>query len=391
MKNRIGFLLGGFPALSETFILNQIVGLSKYCEVHVYPTYKIEGKCHPTYLDLNQEKIHFPNNLKLFGRIKLFLKSIYLFKKNPTFFLNSINPFKYGLRALKLYKFQENYPFLIDSTENFIIHFADLGFRFFELKKDGLKIKSYLIFHGADFRLALKTNGLAYPFLSDVDYFLSISNLITEKLLEWGVDQEKIIRHNVGIQMPKHKLERIQTKTNKIQITSIGRLTEIKGHEFGIRVIFELVKKYGIKNILYNIIGEGEEYDNLLDQVKNLGFEQNVVFHGGQSGDYVYKLLSETDIYFHPSNDEMTPLAIMEAMSFNLPVVASNVGAVNEIVIEGSGFIYNVNDKNRCCDFLIKLIENKSLRENMGQIGANHIVNEYDIDNLNFRLWKIID
>src|SRR5206468_11016146 len=81
------------------------------------------------------------------------------------------------------------------------------------------------------------------------------------------------------------------------------------------------------------VVGDGEERKRLEEQATRLGLRQAVVFLGAR--DDVPRLLAAADVYVHPSLFEALPTSLLEAMATGLPVVATRVGGVPEIVAHG--------------------------------------------------------
>ena len=120
------------------------------------------------------------------------------------------------------------------------------------------------------------------------------------------------------------------------------------------------------------IVGDGVEREGLESYTRELGITDQVQFLGNRSD--IPEILSASDFFMLTSDNEAAPVSIMEAMSCGLPIVASNVGSVHEMVVQGkTGFVcdLNVGDfSNR----LNQLIEDPGLADTMGQAGREHVV-----------------
>ncbi|WP_261807585.1 glycosyltransferase [Paenibacillus sp. N3.4] len=106
----------------------------------------------------------------------------------------------------------------------------------------------------------------------------------------------------------------------------------------------------------------------------------------------VRDLLISSDIFVLSSNYEGLPISIIEAMETKLPIVASDVGGVNELVQDNeNGFLINRGDVSALVDCLQKLIDNKSLREEMGKASYERYNEMFTIEkmlNKTFTLYK---
>ena len=166
-KMKIAFIVGRFPALSETFILNQITGLLNLGhDIEIFAVLKNnEKKVHPDIEKYNlMEKVSYfsiPQN----QIIRLF-KALYLvtvnFNKSPSKVINSLNVFKYGRAALSLRLLYYLVPFLGKKFDIIQCHFGSIGNIGAMLKQLGIEGKLVTMFHGCDIREGLNKGGKIY-------------------------------------------------------------------------------------------------------------------------------------------------------------------------------------------------------------------------------------
>ncbi|AZQ61543.1 glycosyltransferase [Flammeovirga pectinis] len=147
-------------------------------------------------------------------------------------------------------------------------------------------------------------------------------------------------------------------KDGKIRILFLSTISKNKGIYESITLFKKLEKTN--KNIEFIIAGDGPEYSNILNKFSN---EPNIKIIGHVSGEEKRKIFQSSDIYLFPSYYEGMPTSVLEAFCFGLPVVASNVGAIKEILKDGMGFIINEHNLIDYEDKLIKLIHNTKLRQ----------------------------
>ncbi|MGF9977917.1 glycosyltransferase family 4 protein [Viridibacillus arvi] len=117
------------------------------------------------------------------------------------------------------------------------------------------------------------------------------------------------------------------------------------------------------------LIGDGVELANVKELVKYKGLSHRVRFLGVRND--IETQLQNSDIFVLLSNFEGLPISILEAMRAGLPVIASDVGGIAELVVEGkTGYLVDQNVLNiRKC--LVRMIEDKPLRIELGQAGSN--------------------
>jgi len=114
-------------------------------------------------------------------------------------------------------------------------------------------------------------------------------------------------------------------------------------------------------NFILNIAGSGSEEQKVREICKELGVEKKVFFHGEIVD--VDTLLRECDLFLLSSDWEGLPIALLEAARAHLPIVATNVGGVSEIVEDGvTGFLVNRNDHRDMSKKILRLAIDKKLR-----------------------------
>ena len=107
-----------------------------------------------------------------------------------------------------------------------------------------------------------------------------------------------------------------------------------------------------------------------------------MLFTGVISNPTAQGVFEASDVYCQPSLwQEASGLAVMEAMSFRLPVVASRIGGLPELVRDGlTGFLFAPGDADAMADRLIELARDPALRRSMGEAGYEDIVSEHRIE-----------
>lgn len=86
------------------------------------------------------------------------------------------------------------------------------------------------------------------------------------------------------------------------------------------------------------------------------------------SGDKKIQIINEVDAFILPSYNEGLPISILEAMSYNLPIISTSVGGIPEILKNGyNGFLIRPGDKKALKNAILTLINNPSLRKEMGK------------------------
>lgn len=178
------------------------------------------------------------------------------------------------------------------------------------------------------------------------------------KVLYLGLDKNILDKYE-----EKGKIKR--DENGLINITTIAFLEDIKGIDVLLKAAFLLKEKYQFQiNIIGASLNEKEnKYEHLVQQ---LGLNILVKFWGKQNN--VFDFLEKTHIYCQPSRSEALPISIMEAMALGLPIVASNVGGIPELVSSNvNGYLFESENETECAECLQKLIENETLRNEFGK------------------------
>lgn len=133
--------------------------------------------------------------------------------------------------------------------------------------------------------------------------------------------------------------------------------------------IFSLVRKKTKARLL--MVGDGPERPKAEWLAHNHGIANDVLFVGKQNE--MNQLLSISDILLLPSELESFGLVALEAMACQVPVVATRVGGVPEVVKDGSdGFLYNIGDVSSMADGCLKILTDSRLRVDMGETARSH-------------------
>ncbi len=405
-KLNIAFILDSFPALSETFILNQITGLLDLGhEVNIYASGKRdEPKVHAEFKGYNLHKRTYYPETPFIGSPHDLEKQLLGNVDGDQDFVNLsrfLNFFKeYGKDALPI----RTLPLLQKGFKNnsydiVHCHFGPNGNLGGMLKQLGvIKGKVVTTFHGYDIRRGLEHGPTFYSLLREgVDCFLSISKYTRVQLEKLRLDPHKIVDHPVGIDLEKFPFRWDCENTppaNKgaVKVLTVARLVGEKGHQYGIRSIHELIKKNPKLKVQYSIIGEGILKEQLKECVAKLDLHEVVNFLGEMDQIEVSKQMQEAHIFLLPSVDEALPVVLMEAQSIGLPVVATDVGGISEIVADGkSGFLVSSQNFIGLASKLEYLIKYPEIWEGMGRYGREIVKKRYDIKKLNQRLVNIYE
>jgi len=399
---KIAFIVGMFPSLSETFILNQITGLMELGhDVDIFSVNKSdENKRHDIINKLNlMDKVYFfpeiPKN-KLLRIIKgkfLFFLNFY---KDPKKLLKSINIFSFRKDVFSLSVLFNVIPFLGKRYDIIHAHFGNNGLIGSNIKYAGVQGKLVTTFYGYDITAFVKNNNKVYKNLALYgDLFLPICKYFEKKLISLKFDQKKIKIHPLGIEMDKFTFrERKINSGETINILTVARLTEKKGYIFSLSAIKKLIDKK--KNIHYTIIGDGPLLNDIKKIIKKYEIEDYVDLVGAVEQDDVIKHFEKAHIFLLPSitasngDQEGTPTVLIEAQAFGLPVISTLHSGIPEIVVSGkTGYLVEERNSEEISDKLIYLCESVEDWPEIGRNGRKFVEENFSIDILCKKLENI--
>jgi colanic acid/amylovoran biosynthesis glycosyltransferase len=405
---KIAFIVNSFPALSETFILNQMTGLlDRGHEVDIYANRpRGESRVHADvdkYGLVDHTYYMTPDSSQLRSRISRLGAGLWRIamglSKNPRAVLSSLNVVKFGKESSSLRILYQMSPFLAKGPYDIVhCHFGPNGQLAIRLKDLGaLHGPIVTTFYGYDISSYVKKMGQdTYNTLfQNGDLFLCVSEQMKRTLIRLGCEASKIIVHRLGVDLRRFQyVLRPQKTCEKIQLLTISRLVEKKGVEYGIQSVAKVLKKY--PNIEYKIAGDGQLKNTLQILIEDLKVSGNIKLLGWQVQEQIVGLLQEADILLAPSvtsgtsDCEGIPVAIVEALARGLPVVSTLHSGIPEAVLNGeSGFLVHERDVDALAEKLDYLIEHPQLRPEMGRKGRKYVEEHYDLDKLNDRLVEI--
>jgi glycosyltransferase involved in cell wall biosynthesis len=151
----------------------------------------------------------------------------------------------------------------------------------------------------------------------------------------------------------------IRDKSEKIIISFVARFSYQKDHETLFKAL-SFLNTYELNKLTINLIGDGDLYDEYFEKSTNMNLNDSLNFTGETEN--VGKYLKNSDFFMLISNYEGLPVSIIEALSVGLPIIASDVGGVNELVKDKiNGFLVPKNDEVKLSEILKDIIRNKSM------------------------------
>jgi L-malate glycosyltransferase len=226
-----------------------------------------------------------------------------------------------------------------------------------------------------------------------IDHFIS-DGLATKKIMvgKDGISVNKISVVHIGV--PENMFLFSESGRQKIRsefdidgeqivIGAVSRLVEFKGHIFLLRAFKELTEKYHSIKLL--IVGDGPLEDSLKIEAAKLGLSNHIIFTGHRND--LSDILSSMDIFTQTSIDfggESFPIAMLDAMSVGLPLIASDVGDLKYMVEKNNGLLIEPKNITQITSSLKLMIESEKLRKDFGSTSRKIFLEK-------FTLQKMID
>lgn len=158
----------------------------------------------------------------------------------------------------------------------------------------------------------------------------------------------------------------------------VGRLRAEKGHAWLLEAMADVVKV--IPDVVLLVVGDGPDRESLKQKAANLGISENLIWMGQKLPEEVYRLYAVMDVVAVPSLFEGFGLTAAEAMAAGLPVVASSVEGLSEVVADSqTGYLLPPGNSKVLAEALVKLLKNPELRLKMGQRAHEVVQKEFSL------------
>jgi glycosyltransferase involved in cell wall biosynthesis len=195
--------------------------------------------------------------------------------------------------------------------------------------------------------------------LRRADAVIAVSRQIVMRLADAGVDPAKITWIPNGFATAEDPLTRSNARhllgipDNGPVIGWVGRLSMEKGPDVMLEALAECDPSWRL-----SIVGDGRERDRLRKQASDLGIAERVIWHGlvPKAG----ALLSAFDVFVLSSRTEGTPIVLLEAMHAGVPIVATSVGGVPDVVSEADAILVPAEQPAMIAQALVEIRRNAS-------------------------------
>lgn len=220
-------------------------------------------------------------------------------------------------------------------------------------------------------------NRLDKMVLKYADRVVTVSDSMKRLLADAGVSENKIrVIYNAIAQAdatPSASAEAVKDcygiKNIHKVIGVVGRLSPEKGQVIFLKAFKKVVKMHPEAKAL--IVGDGPDKGMLEEYCRKNGIEDKVIFTGYQ--EEIANFYQVFDMLALPSFSEGLPNAVLEAMLFGVPVIATSVGGVPEVINNSNGILVPPDNYELLADKMIKLLQDDGLRKSLGLKGRESL------------------
>lgn len=394
----VAVLVGQFPALGETFILDQIAGLvERGCTVEIYAaTDGSDQREHPSVGQYRlRERVRYAPQVPT-SRILRVCKTLVLLVTHgwraPVKLLHAL----VADRSLSL--FFAAVPWAHQGQYDVVhAHMGHNGATAIALQALGIVRGPVLTsFYGGDVSQLQYDAAYYRRLFARGKCFLALSEVMRNRLIELGCDPARIVVHRLGMDSRQfHAAPRRWQPGEPVQMITVARLVEKKGLEYGLRAVARVVRTH--PELRYTIIGRGPLRESLERLIQELGLTDRVVLAGTKTQPEIVSTLAESQIMLLPSvtaangDQEGTPVALMEAMALGLPVLSTRHSGIPELVQDGqSGWLVAERDVAGLTERLAWMLDHPETWLALGEAGRQFVLAHHDVNRLNDRLLEIL-
>jgi colanic acid/amylovoran biosynthesis glycosyltransferase len=400
--HRIAYVMSRFPKLSETFVFNEILAVEKLgADVEVYPLLR------------ERQPVSHPDvgRLVAAARFQPFL-SVPIVRANLHFLVRHPRRYFAVLREV-LSGTAGSANFFVGALGIFpkSVRFA------FEMPRRGIShVHAHFATHPAVTALIIhRLTGIPFSFTAHgsdlhVDrrmlkqkiaasaFAVTISEFNRGIMAAEAGDElvEKIHVVRCGVDLSLFSPASVSAEKLGITIICVASLEEVKGHRFLIEAC-RILHSRGI-HFRCDLIGDGPLAERLRVQIEDSRLTQHVLMHGGKPRREVAAMLAISDVAVlasYPTREgkrEGIPVALMEAMATALPVVASDLSGIPELIQDGvSGILIPPGDAAALAGALERLAGDAELRTRLGAAGRRKVHQEFELHANSAALLSLIE
>ena len=390
---KVAYIMSRFPKLTETFILYEMLALEQQgVRVEVFPLIRErEEVMHPEARSF-VERAHF----QPFISWPILQAHLYFLARRPRTYLKALwallygtwGSFRFFTGALGLFPKTVFFArqMIADKITHIHAHFASHPTAAAFLIHRLTDIPYSFTAHGSDLH---RDQRMLREKMEEAEFVVTISTYNQGIKLRVGGEpiRHKLVRIPCGVDTQIFQpsvTNKHESTTTPFSILCIGTLHEVKGQGYLLEACRQL-KERGIW-FFCHFVGDGPDRKSRIEQVTRTELEKFVCFHGPKSQTDLIHLLHKMQVVVAPSvlsrdgRREGIPVALMEAMASGIPVVASRISGIPELVEnEQTGLLVSPKDATALADALERLYQNPALRLRLQSAAREKILREFNL------------
>jgi colanic acid/amylovoran biosynthesis glycosyltransferase len=388
---RIAYVMSRFPKLTETFILDEILEHERMgVRVEVFPLWRehtdvIHDDARPIVA-----RAHFTPTLDA----EILRDNLRCFMKTPALYLRTIGTLvianlrspRYLLGALGIFPKACSFAVRMQRLgirhvhAHFASHPAAAAFVVGRLAK----IPWSFTAHGSDLH---REQSMLREKVAEAAFVVTISDYNRHFMLEHVGEQyaRKINVIHCGVDASHYdRVDGRRLQSGTLEIACIGTLHEVKGQRYLLEACAELTTQDLVWRC--HLIGDGPDRAALESHARSLGISNRVIFHGSCERERVRALLAEMNVCVAPSvlsrdgRREGIPIVLMEAAAFGLPLIASRLSGIPELVQDDeTGLLVQPKDVAGLAQALTRIAAEPATRSRLGSAARERLETDFDL------------
>ncbi len=393
-RRKVAYIMSRFPKITETFILYEMLAVEQQgVAVEVYPLRRERTNVvHPEAVPM-VERAHFQPLISL----EILRTHLNFLRTKPGAYIGALGTllranlgsFRYFTGALALFPKAVHFAHLMQAEgvthihAHFASHPAAAAFVIHRLSG----IPYSFTAHGSDLH---RDRHMLREKVADAAFVVPISEYNRKIILDECEGQfgDNVIVIHCGVDTSVFQERTAPTPhalgNGPFNVLCIGTLHEVKGQTHLIEAC-RLLHERGIE-VACHFAGDGPDLAALSKQAAEAGLAAHMHFHGRLKREEVIQLLHNADVVVTPSvpssdgRREGIPVVLMEAMGSSVPVVASDLSGIPELVQDGqTGLLTPPGDAVAIANAVEKLYHHPALGQRFAQAGRDKVVNEFDL------------
>jgi colanic acid/amylovoran biosynthesis glycosyltransferase len=387
-KPRIAYLLSQYPAVSHTFFLKEILGLKQL-------GFQVEtASINPTDRAVDQLPPREAEESRTTYYVKT-LDAMQILKILPLLALRNIAVCVRGLRAaLRLSRWDLRatvYGLLYlaealllgawmkqRSLQHLHIHFGGPVATVGMLASEAWGFSYSLTLHGPEEFYDVEASYLPQK-IERAKFIFCISNFCRSQVMKYAPPAQWNKLHVLRLGVDPNEFKPVSKHPGTVlNIVSVGRMVPAKGQLILIQALQKVIGTGPAMHL--TLIGDGPGRRNLQQYVDAHDLSGHVTFHGALNHDQTREQLARADIFALASFAEGVPVALMEAMSMEIPCISTNVAGIPELIRHGiDGLLIPASSVPSLTEAIHTLAADEALRKSMGTSARLRVMSCYNL------------